>query len=191
MDFRDDLEVETLLFGEDEALDNITTGMVKQDNIYCCICLNNNWGVKLPNCNHLICPKCYYKLFNGYISEDFKRKQYEPKYPEKPAYPYENKYKNKEIFYSQTQNDTYLEWFIDNNEDLFNSVKLNTEFVEDLDIHLKYWFENNEIIKQWENDLIQYEKDLEQYNIDIEKYNELYAEEKEYNSQRICPLCRL
>ena len=68
---------------------------------------------------------------------------------------------------------------------------MNTEFVEDLDIHLKYWFENNEIIKQWENNFIQYEKDLKKYNIDIEEYNELYAEEKENKSQRICPLCRL
>ena len=191
MDMRDDLEVATLLFGEDEALDYITTGMVKQDNIECCICLNYHWGVKMPNCNHFICPKCYYKLFNGYISEDFHRKISKPKYPEKPAYPYENKDKNKEIFYSITQDDTYLEWFIDDNEDLYNSVKLNTEFVKDLDTHLRCWFENNEIIKQWENDLIQYKKDLEQYDIDMEEYNKLYTEEKEYNSQRICPLCRL
>jgi hypothetical protein len=191
----DDLEVQILLFGEDEALDNITIGMVKEDNIECCICLNYHWGVKLPNCNHFICPKCYYKLFNGYISEDFYSKKNEPKYPEKPIYPYQNKDKNKEIFYSITQDDTYLEWFLDDNQDLYNSVKLNTEFVEDLDIHLKYWFENNEIIKQWENNFIQYEKDLKKYNIDIEEYNELYAklyaEEKENNSQRRCPLCRL
>lgn len=118
-------------------------------------------------------------------------KKSKPKYPEKPAYPYENKDKNKEIFYIITRDDTYLEWFIDNNEDLYNSVKLNTEFVKDLDTHLKCWFENNEIIKQWENDLIQYEKHLEQYNIDIKEYNELYSEGKEYNSQKICPLCRL
>ena len=191
----DDLEVQILLFGEDEALDNITIGMVKEDNIECCVCLNYHWGVKLPNCNHFICPKCYYKLFNGYISEDFYSKNIEPKHPEKPIYPYQNKDKNKEIFYSITQDDTYLEWFLDDDQDLYNSVKLNTEFVEDLDIHLKYWFENNEIIKQWENNFIQYEKDLKKYNIDIEEYNELYAklyaEEKENNSQRRCPLCRL
>lgn len=89
--------------------------MVKQDNIECCVCLNYHWGVKLPNCNHFICPKCYYKLFNGYISEEFYRKNSKPKYPEKPAYPYKNKDKNKEIFYSITRDDTYLEWFIDNN----------------------------------------------------------------------------
>lgn len=200
-DYRDRLYWETQLFGEDEALHNITTGMVKQNNIECCVCLNYHWGVKLPNCNHFICPKCYYKLLYGYISEDFRRKNPKPKYPErpkKPAYPYENKDKNNEIFYSITRDDTYLEWFINENEDLYNSVKLNTEFVEDLDTHLKCWFENNEIIKQWENDLIKYENDdlkkyekyLEQYYIDRDEYDELYDEEKEYNSQRICPLCR-
>ena len=55
MDFRDDLAVHTLLFGEEEALENMTIGMIKQDNIECCVCLNFNWGVKLPNCSHFIC----------------------------------------------------------------------------------------------------------------------------------------
>lgn len=191
MDIRNKLEVETLLFGEDEALDNITIGMVKQDNIECCICLNYHWGVKLPNCNHFICPKCYYKLFNGYISDEFYSKNTEPKYPEKPIYPYQNKDKNKDIFYSITKDDTYLEWFIDENEDLYNSVKLNSEFVDNLDVKLKRWFENNKDIKQYENDLIQYNKNIELFNNDIEEYNELYAQEKEDNSQKICPLCRL
>ena len=191
MDRRNKLEVETLLFGEDEALDNITIGMVKQDNIECCICLNYHWGVKLPNCNHFICPKCYYKLFNGYISDEFYSKNTEPKYPEKPIYPYQNKDKNKDIFYSITEDDTYLEWFVVENEDLYNSVKLNSEFVDNLDVKLKRWFENNKDIKQYENDLIQYNKNIELFNNDIEEYNELYAQEKEDNSQKICPLCRL
>ena len=191
MDIRNELEVETLFFGEDEALDNITIGMVKQDNIECCICLNYHWGVKLPNCNHFICPKCYYKLFNGYISDGFYSKNSEPKYPEKPIYPYQNKDKNKDIFYSITEDDTYLEWFVDENEDLYNSVKLNSEFVDNLDVKLKRWFENNKDIKQYENDLIQYNKNIELFNNDIEEYNELYAKEKEDNSQKICPLCRL
>jgi hypothetical protein len=191
MDIRDDLEFETLLFGEDEALNNITIGKVKQDNIECCICLNYHWGVKLPNCSHFICPKCYYKLFNGYISEEFYSKKSEPKYPEKPIYPYQNKDKNKDIFYSITEDDTYLEWFIDENEDLYKSVKLNSEFVDNLDVKLKRWFEHNKDIKQYENDLIQYNKNIEQFNNDIEEYNELYAQEKEANSQKICPLCRL
>jgi hypothetical protein len=191
MDIRDDLEFETLLFGEDEALNNITIGKVKQDNIECCICLNYHWGVKLPNCSHFICPKCYYKLLNGYISEEFYNKKSEPKYPEKPIYPYQNKDKNKDIFYIITEDDTYLEWFIDENEDLYKSVKLNSEFVDNLDVKLKRWFEHNKDIKQYENDLIQYNKNIEQFNNDIEEYNELYAQEKEANSQKICPLCRL
>jgi hypothetical protein len=32
---------------------------------------------------------------------------------------------------------------------------------------------------------------LNQFNIYLEEYNKLYDEEKEYNAQRICPLCRL
>ena len=187
----DDLEVQILLFGEDEALDNITIGMVKEDNIECCICLNYHWGVKLPNCNHFICPKCYYKLFNGYISDEFYSKNTEPKYPEKPIYPYQNKDKNKDIFYSITEDDTYLEWFVVENEDLYNSVKLNSEFVDKLDVELKKWFENNKNIKQYEDELIQYNKNVEQFNNDIEEYNELYSQEKEDNSKQICPLCRL
>ena len=62
MDLRDDLE-SLLNYDEDELLENITFGMVKQDNIECCVCLNCHWGVRLPNCNHFICPKCYYKIY--------------------------------------------------------------------------------------------------------------------------------
>ena len=187
MDLRDDLEVDILLFGLDEALDNITIGLIKQDNIECCVCLNYHWGVKLPNCNHFICPKCYYKIYNGYVSSNFYCENPEPEYPEKPSYPYKNKDKNKEIFYSRTEYDTYLEWFIDENEDLYNSVK----FEDNLDVKLKKWFETNKYIKQYENDLIQYNKHVEQFNNEIEEYNELYAQEKEDNSQKLCPLCRL
>lgn len=191
MDFRNDLEVQTLLFGEDKALENITIGLIKEDNIECCVCLNNSWGVKLPNCNHFICPKCYYKIYNGYVTSNFHSENHEPKCPERPIYPYKNEDKNKEIFYSITEDNTYLEWFINENEDLYNSVKLNTEFVDNLDVKLKKWFENNEIIEKYENDLIQYKKDVEQYYIDMEEYDELYSQEKEDNSQKLCPLCRL
>ena len=190
MDRRNKLEVETLLFGEDEALDNITIGMVKQDNIECCICLNYHWGVKLPNCNHFICPKCYYKLFNGYISDEFYSKNTEPKYPEKPIYPYQNKDKNKDIFYSITEDDTYLEWFVVENEDLYNSVKLNSEFVDNLDVKLKRWFENNKDIKQYENDLIQYNKNIELFNNMLKKkkiIHKKYVLYVDYNQCFKCP----
>ena len=153
--------------------------------------VNNSWGVKLPNCKHFLCPKCYYKIYNGYVSSDFYIKNPYPTYPEKPIYPYQNEDKNKEIFYSIFEDDVYLEWFINENQDLYNSVMLNTEFVDNLDVKIKQWFENNETIKKYENDLIQYEKDVQQHWIDMEEHRELYYEEKEDNSQKLCPLCRL
>ncbi len=191
MDFRDDLEVQTFLFGEDEALDNITIDLIKEDNIECCVCLNNSWGVKLPNCNHFICPKCYYKIYYGYISDNFHINNPKPIYPVNPVYPYLDKETNKEIYYNIINDDKYLEWFMYDNQDLYNSVKINSEYVNSMDIKLKKWFENNKNIENYENNLIQYNKDLEQYYIDIEKYDELYDEEKEDNSQKICPLCRV
>lgn len=190
MDFRDDFEVDILLFGENEALNNITVNMIKEDNIECCVCLNYHWGVKLPNCNHFICPKCYYKIYNGFISNNFLSENTGPTYPETPIYPYKNKDTNKEIFYCITKDDKYLEWFIDENEDLHNSIKINSEFVKNINNDLKFWFENNELIKQYESDLIKYKNDMKQYNIDIEKYDYVYKEEKEYNIQKKCPLCR-
>ena len=190
MDFRDELETDIFLYGEEKALENITNDMIKQDNIECCVCLNFHWGVKLPNCSHFICPKCYYRIYNGYICCDFHSENLNPEEPEKPIYPYQNCDTNKELFKSITNNTIYLEWFIDDNEDLYNSVKKNSEFVDNLDVKLKFWFENNEILKQYEIDMLQYKKMLEQYYIDIEAYNEKYEEEKEDNAQKICPLCR-
>jgi hypothetical protein len=187
MDYRDELAMNALFQGEDKALENITIGMVKQDNIECCVCLNFHWGVKLPNCNHFICPKCYYRIYNGYIGSKFHSKNLDPKYPEKPIYPYQNQDKNKEIFYSMNNNDdTYLEWFIHENEDLYN---LNKE-LDNLDGNLKDWFKNNELIKQYDIDSTKYRNDLDKYWVDIEKYNNLYKKEKELNSHKICPLCR-
>ena len=29
--------------------------MVREDDIECCVCYENHWGVKLPNCDHFIC----------------------------------------------------------------------------------------------------------------------------------------
>ena len=164
--------------------------MIKQDNIECCVCLNFHWGVKLPNCSHFICPKCYYKIYYGYISSDFHNNNIEPKSPKKPIYPYKNPDVNKELFNDITNDNTFLEWFISENEDLYNSVKMNSEFVDNLDVKLKFWFENNELIKKYESEMIKYENDLDTYNTDIEDYNENYEEEKVANSQRICPLCR-
>lgn len=193
IDFRDDLETAIYLFGEDEALENIFDSFVKKDNIECCVCLTNHWGVKLPNCNHFICPKCYYKLFNGFLRSGWHIRHPLPTCPEPPIYPYKNANVNREIIYRLKKDidEVFLEWFTDDNEDLYNSVKLNTEFVANLDVDVKLWFQNNEAIEKYYKDVEEYNKDLEQYYMDVDEYNNLYADEKEANAQKICPLCRL
>jgi hypothetical protein len=65
-----------------------------------------------------------------------------------------------------------------------------SEYVDNLNVKIKFWFENNELIKNYEIYLIKYKTDLEQYDIDIEDYNEKYEEEKKDTSQKMCPLCR-
>jgi len=195
MNIRDELELRCRLFGEDYVFDNLTVGMIKQDNIECCVCLNYHWGVKLPNCSHFICPKCYDRIYNGYVSSDFYNKYIEPKCPDKPIYPYKNKDNNTEIFFNITDDDTHLVWFTDENQDLYNSVKMNSEYVSNLDVKIKSWFENNELLKIYDADLVRYRIDLDKYNVESSKYyevyEELYEDEKESNATKICPLCRL
>ena len=62
--------------------------MIKKDNIECCVCFENNCGVKLQNCNHFICQQCYLKIYHGYISYTFYNNNPEPIYPKKPDYPF-------------------------------------------------------------------------------------------------------
>ncbi len=192
VDVRDSLEVWTYLRGESNALEMVTEGMIKKDDIECCVCLNIQRGVKLPNCDHYLCIKCYYKIYNGFISEKFKYNNPKPKLLTKNLdYPYKNVNENEEIFNNITNDKTFLEWFINENEDLYNSIKMNSEFVEDVNNEIKIWFEKNENIKKYENDLIKYNDDNIKYDKDLNDYNILYDDEKEYNSQKICPLCRL
>jgi len=191
MDFRDNLSLETYFRGEDIALENLTIGVVKQDNIECCVCFNYHWGVKLPNCDHFICPKCYYKIYNGYISSDFCDTTHEPLYPEPPIYPYQNKDHNYEIYLGITNDDTYLEWFVNENEDLYNSVMLNSEFIDDLDCKIKNWFETDDLLKQYNENILKYKNELATWDDAINDYNEKYDEEKENNAHQKCPLCRL
>lgn len=191
MDVSDDLTVESSFYEEDIVLENLTIGMVKQDNVECCVCFNYYWGVKLPNCTHFICPKCYCKIYNGFISSDFISKNVKPIFPETPIYPYQNKDDNYEIYFSITNDDTYLEWFINDNEDLYNSVMMNSEFVNELDCKIKYWFKNNEEINQYNDNMLKYKNELDTWDDAINDYNEKYDEEKENNAHQKCPLCRL
>ena len=169
----------------------VSEDMVKEDNIECCVCMEFNWGVKLPNCNHFICPICYYKMYYGYISHTFYHNNPRPIYPEKPSYPYTITRQNSEIYDTLTNDDTYKKWFINENEDLYNCIKLKSEFVDDIINTILQWFQNNELITKYENDLIQYEINYKKYCDELDIYSNLLEEEKENNIKNFCPLCRL
>lgn len=171
---------------------------IKEDNIECCVCLESDWGVKLPKCNHFICPKCYYKLYYGFISDDFyKNNPYPnyPKMPEKPLYPYLNPDENLQIYLKLSNNDDLKEWFIEQQEDLYECYKSNN--VEIANINMKEWFDTNEIIKKHEDNILS-------YNVEFKKYQDNYVlyqkqlknyeirkiKEKINNCKSTCPLCR-
>jgi len=174
--------------------------MVKEDNIECCVCLENNWGVKLPNCLHFICPKCYYKIYHySYLSDGFKEHHQKPLPPKinPPTYPYKDKSEKLELIYDELINeDTYKNWFVNENEDFYNCVKENN-YVDDLDDKIKLWFYTDTQIKKYENEIKKYELDYKEYLINCEIFNidmEKYIEEEEYerfkNCKKSCPLCR-
>ena len=168
----------------------ISEDMIKEDNIECCVCMDFHYGVKLPNCNHFTCPKCYYKMYYGYISNKFYTNNPRPKHPEKPIYPYINATQNLEIYNTFTDDDNYKEWFINENEDLYNSIKINSDFVDDINNDIKQWFLKNEVIIKYKNDLLQYELNYKKYNDEIKIYYNLIEEERENNVKNRCPLCR-
>jgi len=179
---------------------HVSENMIKEDNIECCVCMNFHWGVKLPNCNHFICPKCYYTMYYGYVSDDFYANNPHPTYTEnqKPTYPYINVSQNLQIYNNLTDDAAYLDWFINENEDLYNCIKNNEKFVDNVNANVKKWFETNDVITKYDNDLLQYENDLPQYELKFKKYinemeiyNSLIEEERENNIQSCCPLCRL
>lgn len=179
--------------------------MIKEDNIECCVCLENHWGVKLPDCSHFICPKCYYKIYHyGYLSDEFKERHKKPLHIEinTPVYPYKNKSEKLEGIYNNLINDGLINddinknWFINENEDLYNCVKENN-YVDDLDDKIKLWFKTDAQIKNYEIDYIKYEMGYKEYlhncelfNIEMEKYMEEEDYERFKNCKKCCPLCR-
>jgi hypothetical protein len=100
----------------------VSEDMVKEDNIECCVCMEFHWGVKLPNCNHFICSKCYYNLYYGYVSDIFYTNNPIPIYPKKPTYPYVNTSKNLEIYNNLIEDE---------------NIKLYDELIREGTIHLE------------------------------------------------------
>ena len=203
-----------ILFEELKEETNIeyeTSDMVREDAIECPICFETRWGVRLPNCLHFICAKCYYTIYKGFVSEKFKQGCPEPVEPEAPPYrqipeyPYTyNKEELEVIFNNFKIKSDFREWFISENKDLYISLKRNTVYVENIENVIKEWFCNDEKInlynksiksykdnkkeydKLWSNYRIQYDKYLKE----LEEYNEFLEYEEEYNSKKCCPLCR-
>lgn len=197
---------------EEIIIDYETSDMIREDAIECPVCFDTRWGVRLPNCSHFICSRCYYTIYKGFMPEKFKQGRLEPIEPEQPKYtsipeyPYSycNKKVLKDIFDSFGINDDFKEWFVNENKDLYISIKKNTVYVEDIDDVIKEWFQNDEKInlyknmmkiykdskkeydKLWRNYHIEYEKYLKE----LEEYNEFLEYEKEMNIKKRCPLCR-
>ena len=184
----------------------ISTDIIKENNIECSVCLEFNWGIKLPNCNHFICPNCYDKIHNGFISDNFYNTNPYPKPPEipkEPIYPYLNSIENLKIYNKISKHDFRLknwfieikEWFIEQQQDLYECYKCNDD--EYINNSMKTWFETDELIQKYENSLILYDIEQKKYIDDYllyEKQMDNYKIKKNIermnNCSKKCPLCR-
>jgi hypothetical protein len=88
-----------------------------------------------------------------------------------PTYPYQNNTQNLELYNNLTREDTYKEWFINHNKELYECIKNNNEDFINIDIKLKQWFETDEKIKMYENNLMKYDIDYKDYLIKYEKWS--------------------
>jgi hypothetical protein len=178
---------------------NETDDMVKEDDIECCVCYENHWGVKLTNCDHFICPKCYYKIYYyGYLSSEFineNSKPIDPERPKEPIYPFVPE--KLEVIYNElTNNDKYKSWFILSNEELYDHIVFN-DYKCKMERNIINWFQTNNELKIYEEDKNKYKLACKEYQskLDIfceemEEYRSKEEEEREQNCIRSCPLCR-
>ena len=176
-----------------------TEDMIKEDDIECCVCYENHWGVKLPNCDHLICPKCYYKIYHyGFLSYEFINENSQPVGPERPKetiYPFIPE--KLELIYDElTNNDKYKSWFINSNEELYEHIKFY-DYKCNIDSNIINWFQTNNELKIYEEDKNKYKLVCKEYQskLDIfceemEEYRSREEEERQQNCGRMCPLCR-
>ena len=188
---------------EDMELDiwclNETEDMIKKDEIECCVCYENHLGVKLPNCDHFICPKCYYKIYHfGFLSSEFineNSKPVGPERPKEPIYPFVSE--KLEVIYNElTNNEKYKYCFINSIEDLYEHIIFN-DYKCNIEIIIINWFQTNNELKIYEEDKNKYKLDYEEYRSKIaifceemEEYRSREEEERNLNCSKLCPLCR-
>jgi hypothetical protein len=103
----------------------------------------------------------------------------------KPVYPYVDVITNLEIYWQLSDDLNYKEWFIYSNEDLYDSIMMQSQLVEDIDCKIKKWFENNYLIMQYK---LAYTK----YMVEGDRGNQYLVEkERNKNCKRAYPLSRL
>ena len=176
-------------------------GMERKEDVECCCCLNVLSCVKLPNCDHFICPKCYHKIYHGFISNDFYHINRRPVFgQENPEYPYKNADENTEIYNRLNENTVlnvdidiqksmYEDWFIHSNEDLYTSINEERDFLEEFVktkpyetlLNIKDWFENDKKIKKYEEDLIKFHVDYKLFEENSDLYERLCEENRKNN----------
>lgn len=103
----------------------------------------------------------------------------------KPIYPYADIIQNLEIYWQLTTDATYKEWFIYSNEDLYDSIIMQSKLVDDIDYKIKQWFKNND-------DITQYKMAHNKYIVEREHLNKtLIEKERNRKCKRPYPLSRL
>lgn len=103
----------------------------------------------------------------------------------RPVYPYVDVITNLEIYWQLSDDLNYKEWFIYSNEDLYDSIMMQSQLVEDIDCKIKKWFENNDLIMQYK---LAYTK----YMVERDPSAQYLVEkERNKNCKRAYPLSRL
>ena len=177
--------------------------MEKKEDVECCSCLETLTCVKLPNCDHFICPKCHHKIYRGFISDDFYTSYKRPCFgSEKPEYPYKDINENTEIYAKlllSGDRNICEDWFINANEDLYKTcVNQETGFIDECVkeqtyktlINIKEWFETDEKIKKYEEDIVKFYMEYKIFEEKNDLYERLREENKKHNCVKKCPLCR-
>jgi hypothetical protein len=174
---------------------------IKNEDVECCVCLISRRGMQLSNCEHFVCSRCHYKMQHGFISEEFYNTHRRPFCgPEKPEYPYKDACENTEIYKTLADGEWYKDWFVNNNEDLYNCIKQEEEFIKYIpyDKHknniqslnnIKQWFETNEKMQQYETELVKFYNEYKLFEEKNNLYEKLCQEEMKNNCIKTCPLC--
>ena len=139
------------------------------DNIDCSVCYENNKGIELSNCNHIICINCYKNIYFGFISEDILTTAGNPINSKKPK-KREDIFTVKESFHNSSRYYDFSQPLIDLLEEVYTNSNMKTkEFIE------------------YETAFVTHCK--KQYNLDLQDI-QFYNHKASNIMNMNCPLCR-